>query len=148
MPAKTIWKKPATAKKPAAAAKRPASADGRSNGWWLWVAVTAGKGRELFTHANGKKMVTFHFLPRPEDALAGKPRGTESLMKVLKTHRKIKSKLVYDKWTGTVAAVRRLGFSHAPPINHSIDFRDRRTGFHSNDIESENNRIKRFLRKR
>ena len=69
-------------------------------------------------------------------------------MKVLKAHLKVKSKLVYDKWTGTVAAVNRLGFRHAPPVNHSVAFRDRASGFHSNDVESENNRIKRFLRKR
>ena len=66
----------------------------------------------------------------------------------MKTHLKVKSKLVYDKWTGTVAAVKRLGFRHAPPVNHSVAFRDRKSGFHSNDVESENNRIKRFLRKR
>lgn len=149
LPAQTIWKKPAAAKKPASAvAKRPASVDRRSDSWWLWVAVTVGKGKSRFTHANGKKRVTFHLLPRPEDAPAGKPRGTESLMKVLKTHLKVKSRLVYDKWTGTVAAVRRLGFRHAPPVNHSIAFRDRKSGFHSNDVESENNRTKRFLRKR
>ena len=33
-------------------------------------------------------------------------------------------------------------------MNHSVGFRDRVSGFHSNDVESENNRIKRFLRKR
>ena len=147
LPAQTIWKKPATCKRPAAA-KRPASADGRSNGWWLWVGVTVGKNKKVYTHLNGKKRVTFNLLPRPEDAPEGPPRGKESLMKVLKTHVKVKSKLVYDKWTGTVAAVKRLGFRHAPPVNHSVGFRDRVSGFHSNDVESENNRIKRFLRKR
>ena len=37
----------------------------------------------------------------------------------------------------------------APPaVNHSIEWRDRATGFHSNDIESENQRIKAFARAR
>ena len=75
-------------------------------------------------------------------------RGAASLMQVLKVHIKLKTKLVYDKWTGTIAAVKRLGYRHAPPVNHSTSFRDRASGFHSNDVESENNRIKRFLRKR
>ena len=37
---------------------------------------------------------------------------------------------------------------HAPAINHSKEFRDRAMGFHSNDIESENARLKRWSRKR
>ena len=35
-----------------------------------------------------------------------------------------------------------------PPINHSLEFRDRESGFHSNDIESENSRLKLWSRKR
>lgn len=33
-------------------------------------------------------------------------------------------------------------------MDHGLGFRDRDTGFHSNDIESENARIKNFLRRR
>ena len=54
--------------------------------------------------------------------------------------------LVFDKWGGTVKAVKELGFKHAPPVNHSKEFRDRATGFHSNDIESENQRLKHWSR--
>ena len=46
------------------------------------------------------------------------------------------------------AAVRRLGYRHTRPVQHRVTFRDAETGFHTNDVESENNRIKRFLRKR
>ena len=56
--------------------------------------------------------------------------------------------LVYDKWAATIAAVRQLGYAHSPPVDHSKGFRDRSTGFHSNDIESENARFKAWSRKR
>ena len=69
-------------------------------------------------------------------------------MTVIKKHIKSKTFLVFDKWQGTVKAVKDLGYKSAPPINLSKGFRDRQTGFHSNDVESENNRMKRFLRKR
>ena len=43
---------------------------------------------------------------------------------------------------------KRLGYRHAPPVNHTAGWRDSATGYHSNDVESENNRIKAWLRKR
>ena len=44
--------------------------------------------------------------------------------------------------------MRELGYRHSPAINHSVCWRDRATGFHSNDVESEFNRLKRWLRER
>jgi hypothetical protein len=41
-----------------------------------------------------------------------------------------------------------LGYRHAPPVNHSVGYRDQSTGFHSNDFESENARLKTWLRTR
>ena len=35
-----------------------------------------------------------------------------------------------------------------PPVNHSIGWRDSKTGFHSNDIESEFSRLKNMVRER
>ena len=35
-----------------------------------------------------------------------------------------------------------------PPINHSLEFRGRQTSFHSNDIDSDNNRMKHWSRVR
>ena len=44
--------------------------------------------------------------------------------------------------------MKELGYDHAPGINHGAEFRNRETGFHSNDIELEFNRLKRWLRQR
>jgi hypothetical protein len=158
LPARTIHKKPARKlkhatlhKKPAASGrrmlKRPA-ANKKSNGMWLWVGVTVGHGSQVLTHGAGTKQVTFRLLPPREEALAGKPRGVESISDTLKKHVRTSTKLVFDKWLGTVAAARRLGYHFPPPVNHSLCFRDSKTGFHSNDVESENQRIKSFLRAR
>ena len=125
--------------------KKPA-ADTRSNGKWLWAAVTVGRGLEVFTHENEKKRFTFRFLPKKADAQQEKPRGFDEIRDTIKARIKPGSILVNDKWKSTVKAVESLGFKHAPPINHSVEFRDRVTGFHSNDIESENNRLKHWSR--
>ncbi len=45
-------------------------------------------------------------------------------------------------------AVKSLGFCCAPPVKHDQGWRDRKTGFHSNDCEGENNRLKTWLRSR
>ena len=41
-----------------------------------------------------------------------------------------------------------LGYRSAPPVKHEDGYRDRRTGFHTNDAESENSRLKQWNRHR
>ena len=36
----------------------------------------------------------------------------------------------------------------SPPINHIVEWRDRKTGFHTKDIESENNWMKHWSKVR
>ena len=54
---------------------------------------------------------------------------------------------MHDKWTASESAVRQLGFRSAPPVNHKKGWRDTETGYRTNDIESENARIKGWARK-
>ena len=101
-----------------------------------------------WTHENGKKRFTFMLLPPAASAPRGKPRGLESIMQTLRLRVHPKSYLVFDKWKATVRAVERLGYQNGDPIVHGREFRHRETGFHSNDIESEFNRFKRWVRQR
>ena len=57
-----------------------------------------------------------------------------------------KSVLVFDGWTATTKAADQLGYAHPPSVKHRKCFRDSGTGFHTNDAESENNRLKRWSR--
>ena len=176
LPGRTIWRKPdasispppaamkrpaavpppaamkrpaAVTKKPAAVLKRPAGKrDARANGKWLWAAVTVGKGKDVYTHGNGKKKFTFCFLPKRSEASHNKPRGLVEIKKTIQNHVVKGSNLIFDSWKSTVSAAKQLGFKSAPPVNHSIEFRNRTTGFHSNDIESENSRLKHMSRVR
>ena len=59
-----------------------------------------------------------------------------------------KSFLVFDGWKSSKAAAESLGFRHAPPVKHNRGWRGRKTVFHSNDCESENDRLKLWLRAR
>ena len=128
--------------------KQWATKDIRSHGRWIWAAVTVGKGDQIYNHENGKKRFTFAILPRKAEAPHGKPRGLVSIKKVLSEHVAEGSFLVFDQWQATVSATKALGYRSAPPVNHSKEFRDKDTGFHSNDIESEFNLIKKFVRER
>ena len=56
--------------------------------------------------------------------------------------------VVHDSWKDSSAANEALCFKSAPPVNHSIGWRDSATGFHSNDIESEFARLKSMVRER
>ena len=76
------------------------------------------------------------------------PRGMEEIRDTLKMCIKKGTKLVFDKWEATKSAAKKLGYDYAPPINHSVEFRNSATGFHSNDVESENNRLKHWSRVR
>ena len=143
-----IFKRPAAMKSVYNKNKQGTHKDRRSNATWLWVGVLVGKGKEVYTHDNGKKKVTFRMLPRKSEAMSGKSRGFHEIKDTIKTYIKPQSKLVFDKWSATVSAVRALGYEHAPPVNHTVGWRDYETGFHTNDVESENNRIKGFVRRR
>jgi hypothetical protein len=99
-------------------------------------------GKQVYTHSNGLKRVTYRLLPCKADAMKNEPRGLLEIKDTLQSRIRPKSMLVYDGWTSTDAAVKRLGFKHAPPVVHELAYRDPETGFHTNDAESENNRIK------
>jgi len=142
-PAGTIKKKPAAK----AANKKPA-ANLKNAGRWLWLAIAVGKGDEVYTHENHKKKVAFRLLPRASEAQEGKPRGLKEIKDTLQGAVRKKSILVYDGWTSTDAAVKELGYRHPPAIKHEDGWRDTETGFHTNDAESENNRVKGWSRHR
>ena len=127
--------------------KKPAS-NLKNNGRWLWLAIAVGKGSQVFTHPNGLKRVTYRLLPCKEDAQKNEPRGLLEIKDTLHARVRPKSMLVYDGWTSTNAAVKQLGFQHAPPVVHEKAYRDNATGFHTNDAESENNRVKSWSRHR
>lgn len=114
----------------------------------MWAAVLVGHGKEQFTHENGKKRFTFKLLPNATLAPEGKPRGITSFKNAIADRVRVGSFVDFDKWMASAAAIKALSYKHAPPINHTFSFRDRMTGFHSNDIESEFARVKRCLRER
>ena len=127
--------------------KKGSSKDKRANAIWLWLAVSVGKGVQKYTHANGMKKVAFRLLPKRSESENGQPRGFMEIKETIKVKVRKGSFLVFDKWLATVKAIKDLGFKHAPPVNHTIGWRDAATGFHSNDIESENARLKGWSRK-
>lgn len=171
LPARTIHKRPAM-RRPAAVSstapsgarplRRPAAAmksvfnqgkkgtskDTRSGGRWLFAAVLVGHKKERYTHANGKKRFTFKLLPKPALAPSQKPRGKVSMERALAACISKKAFLVHDAWTASTAAIKSMGYKAAPPVNHSVGWRDNSTGFHSNDIESEFSRLKNLVRER
>ena len=165
-PARTVYRTQSTQagtfkllKKPSAASrrvsKRPSSnvskrpaANLKNAGRWLWIGVVVGRRGEVCTHPDGTKQITYRFLPRKVDAQAGKPRGLEEIRDTLQARVRKGSFLVFDGWTATKAAVQDLGYRFAPPVVHEEGYRDVATGFHTNDVESENSRLKGWNRKR
>ena len=55
---------------------------------------------------------------------------------------------MFDGWLASVSAAKALGFQYAKVVIHDVCWRDPLTGWHSNDIESEFNRLKRWNRTR
>jgi len=141
---KTLKKRPASRR----SMKHGTSKDARSNATWLWAAVAVGKGQQLWTHPNGLKRFTYRVLPYKGDAKNIKPRGLEEIQDTIQARVAKDSFLVFDKWRATVTAVKRLGYKHAPPVNHSVEWVEKSHGFHTNDIESENQRLKHWNRTR
>jgi hypothetical protein len=137
--------RPVARERPAASLKRPA-ANLKNNGKWLWVAVDVGRRKNPLTHANGGKRVTYRLLPRKSDAIDAMPRGLAEIKATLQSRVREGSFLVFDGWLSTRSAARALGYDCAPPVVHGDCYRGPATGFHTNDVESENARIKRWNR--
>ena len=78
----------------------------------------------------------------------GKRRGEEELKTLYKAHTKRGAITVTDEWSGTKAALKRLCRSaQHVTVNHTDAWRSKE-GWHTNDAESENNRIKNWARAR
>ena len=166
LPARTFHRPASCLRRPAAssstsARKRPAavmksiynkgiagtSKDQRT-GRWLFAAVLVGNKATRYTHDNGCKRFSFHIMDLPKTAPDGKPRGIKSMKKAILKCISPKAFVVHDKWKASSPALADIGFKSAPPVNHSQGWRDRATGFHSNDIESEFSRLKMYVRER
>ena len=100
----------------------------------------------MYTHANGLKRFTFRLLPRKSEAIDGAPRGYKELIPPIKDHVRRGSFIIHDGWKGTEKALKVLKFKTAPAVKHKVTFRDAETGFHTNDVESENKRLKDWAR--
>ena len=140
-------KKPASTRAPAKRLKSKA-ASLKKNGAWLWLGVCVGNKKKNFIHDNKQKKVTHRLLPSSTKAMKNKPRGFEEIQDTVQSHVAKGSYLIFDGWTSTLKAVEALGYHHAPPVKHEKHFRDPQTGFHTNDSESENNRLKKWSRMR
>ena len=127
--------------------KRPA-ANLKNNGKWLWLCVEVGKGKQVLTHGDRNKRVTYRLLPRSAEAEEYKPRGFVELRSTLQGCVRKRTFLVFDGWHATNQAVQDLGYDCADPVVHEDGWRDTKTGFHTNDVESENQRVKGWSRKR
>ena len=160
LPAQTLHR-PAACKRPATIYKRPSSvmksvynkgiagtSKDQRTGRWLFAAVLVGNKSVRYTHQNGKKKFTFRIMDLPKNAPDGKPRGIKAMKAAIQSCISPKAFVVHDKWKASSPALAQLGFKAAPPVNHSRGWRDRATGFHSNDIESEFSRLKRAVRER
>ena len=114
----------------------------------MWMAVEVGCRKQVYTHGNKLKKVSFRTLPKKDDAIYKRPHGLYEIKNTIYKHTSKKTFLIYDGWLSTEAAAERLGYMRAPPGNHSIAWRDSRTGFHTNGVESENQRLKAKMRRR
>ena len=57
--------------------------------------------------------------------------------RVIRRHIHKSCSLMFDGWKSSKAAAETLRYQHGPPVVHDRGWRDRTTGLHSNDIESE-----------
>lgn len=133
-------------KKPAALMEKKANL--KNAGRWLWFGILVGQGSTVCTHSNGLKRVAFRLLPHKILAQNNKPRGLGEITDTLRLYVRKGSFLVHDAWSSTIAAVKRLGYKSPPAVRHDRNYRDSATGFHTNDAESENARIKSWSRSR
>ena len=102
----------------------------------MWFGVDCGV-KQPKTHGKGTKRVAASVLDHPETALEKKPRGAASISKVLSEHVKPGSKIASDGWISTTKAAKDIGLKMLGTCDHGANFRNPKTGVHSNDAESE-----------
>ena len=144
------WKKKGNGRKAVVKKVKKTKADKRRCGNWIWAVVECGKYKKTpKTHGAGTKRSVFELLSKSTLAEDAKPRGYKELVKQFAKHVRKGSFIVADKWKATKKAVQELGYSMPPEmVNHSKWFRDPATGYHTNDAESEINRLKSWMRKK
>ncbi|CAK0836623.1 unnamed protein product [Prorocentrum cordatum] len=113
-----------------------ATADKRSQNRRLWFGVQTG-GERKRSHKDGTKRVAGEVLDHPNAAKEQKPRGGEALAEVFQRRLTPHTKVVSDGWLGAESATKRAGVKRGGSCNHGKKFRNEKTGFHSNDAESE-----------
>ena len=102
--------------------------------------------RERTSRKPCTKRVAASVLDHPETAPGKKPRGAASISKVLSEHVKPGSKIASDGWISTTKAAKDNGLKMLGTCDHGTNFRNPRTGVHSNDAESEVARYKKWHR--
>ena len=127
--------------------KHGTSKDTRKHSRWVWFGVDCGV-KQPKTHGKGtKRVAAFRLrLDHPETALEKKPRGAASISKVLSEHVKPGSKIASDGWISTTKAAKDNGLKMLGTCDHGTNFRNPKTGVHSNDAESEVARYKKWHR--
>ena len=168
-PANTVWTKRATAVRDEFVRNNPrrhrtihnkqlagTTKHVRHRGRWLFAAVRVGTGAagrspgNLCTVANKLKRFSFTWLPDSLLTATGTARGTPEMAAALRCCVRQGSLVVHDCWWPTAAALNKLNYEQAPAVNHSNGFREhvegQRSGWHSNDAESEFARLKGFVR--
>ena len=152
LPARTTWTKKGEALSKeikARMAKRKPGPKPNRRTRWVWLATLVGtKDGEKYTHDNGKKQVVAKLLPMAHQSRHGKPRGEEELKALFQGHTKRGAISVTDEWPGTMAAIKRLRRSgQHKVVKHQDEWRNKE-GWHTNDGESENGRMKQWARTR
>ena len=114
---------------------------------WVWGATIPRKPDRFF----------FKVLSHPDDAFAGKPKGTQEILKCLRAlDIPKKTIIVSDCWLGTIAAVKMLKRENNwgdmdlwhEVVNHSTGEITNANGFTTNHIENRWGSVKAWVRKR
>lgn len=147
MPADAVAKRPAAPVGGRVSMKKPGKRGGGkyTSPKWMWGAVECGApGGVKKSHLKGDKKVFLSLLPDARDAPYGKPRGKVSLSNAMAECLGPHTPFVSDEWSATGPAAIMANVPEYGRCNHSKSYRNPRTGVHSNDIESEWSRFKRW----
>ena len=119
-----------------------------------WTIIPGGPHRfaRILPGSHPSARISFTWLPDSLLPASGKARGTDEMAAALRCCVRQRSLVVHDCWWATAAALKKLNYQQAPAVNHSQGFREhvdgQRSGWHSNDAESEVARLKSVVRSR